>query len=143
MRQEFFDKIQQTSTSWLVRGVYVFIVALLFILPLYDLFTGNMAYSVWTMLIVATIVLIFEYIVIYFTGKWNDGKQLMEIPVSSIVWIVLLMLACCVAFFLDFFIHSILHPYLIPVLIAIIGSIIFLIHERYNHIKSTKIDKVK
>ena len=143
MRQEFFDKIQQTSTSWLVRGVYVFIVALLFILPLYDLFTGNMAYSVWTMLIVATIVLIFEYIVIYFTGKWNNGKQLMEIPVSSIVWIVLLMLACCVAFFLDFFIHSILHPYLIPVLIAIIGSIIFLIHERFHHIKSTKIDKVK
>ena len=102
MRQEFFDKNQQTATSWLVRGVYVFIVALLFILPLYDLFTGNMAYSVWTMLIVATLVLIFEYIVIFLTGKWNDGKQLMEIPVSSIVWIVLLILACCVAFLLDF-----------------------------------------
>ena len=141
MRQEFFDKIQQTSTSWLVRGVYVFIVALLFILPLYDLFTGNMAYSVWTMLIVATIVLIFEYIVIYFTGKWNDGKQLMEIPVSSIVWIVLLILACCVAFLLDFFIKSILHPYLIPVVIAILGRIIFFIRER--HINSKKIDKVK
>ena len=141
MRQEFFDKIQQTATSWLVRGVYVFIVALLFILPLYDLFTGNMAYSVWTMLIVATSVLIFEYIVIYLTGKWNDGKQLMEIPVSSIVWIVLLILACCVAFLLDFFIKSILHPYLIPVVIAILGSIIFFIRER--PIKSKKIDKVK
>ena len=141
MRQEFFDKIQQTATSWLVRGVYVFIVALLFILPLYDLFTGNMAYSVWTMLIVATLVLIFEYIVIFLTGKWNDGKQLMEIPVSSIVWIVLLILACCVAFLLDFFIKSILHPYLIPVVIAILGSIIFFIRER--HIKSNKIDKVK
>ena len=141
MRQEFFDKIQQTATSWLVRGVYVFIVVLLFILPLYDLFTGNMAYSVWTMLIVATSVLIFEYIVIYLTSKWNDGKQLMEIPVSSIVWIVGLMLACCVAFLLDFFIKSILHPYLIPVVIAILGSIIFFIRERY--IKSKKIDKVK
>lgn len=141
MRQEFFDKIQQTATSWLVRGVYVFIVALLFILPLYDLFTGNMAYSVWTMLIVATLVLIFEYIVILLTGKWNDGKQLMEIPVSSIVWIVLLILACCVAFLLDFFTKSILHPYLIPVVIAILGSIIFFIRER--HIKSNKIDKVK
>ena len=141
MRQEFFDKIQQTATSWLVRGVYVFIVALLFILPLYDLFTGNMAYSVWTMLIVATSVLIFEYIVIYLTGKWNDGKQLMEVPVSSTVWIVVLMLACCVAFLLDFFIKSILHPYLIPVVIAILGSIIFFIRER--HIKSNKIDKVK
>ena len=141
MRQEFFDKIQQTATSWLVRGVYVFIVALLFILPLYDLFTGNMAYSVWTMLIVATSVLIFEYIVIYLTGKWNDGKQMMEVPVSSTVWIVVLMLACCVAFLLDFFIKSILHPYLIPVVIAILGSIIFFIRER--HIKSNKIDKVK
>ena len=141
MKQEFFDKIQQTATSWLVRGVYVFIVALLFILPLYDLFTGNMAYSVWTMLIVATLVLIFEYIVIFLTGKWNEGKQLMEIPVSSIVWIVLLILACCVAFLLDFFIKSILHPYLIPVVIAILGSIIFFIRER--HIKSKKMDKVK
>ena len=141
MRQEFFDKIQQTATSWLVRGVYVFIVALLFILPLYDLFTGNMAYSVWTMLIVATLVLIFEYIVIFLTGKWNDGKQLMEIPVSSTVWIGVLMLACCVAFLLDFFTKSILHPYLIPVVIAILGSIIFFIRER--HIKSNKIDKVK
>lgn len=143
MKQDFFDRTQQTATSWLVRGVFIFIVALLFILPLYDLFTGNMSYQVWTMLIVSTMLLIFEYVVIYLTGKWDEKKQIMKIPVLFIIWIILLILACCIAFFLDFCIKSILRPYLIPIIIVILGIIIFFILDSYNYIKSKKEDKVK
>ena len=138
MKQDFFDRIHHTATSWLVKGVFVFIVALLFILPLYDLFTGNMSYKVWTMLIVSTLLLIFEYIVICVTGKWDESHQLMEIPVLYFVWIILLILACCIAFVLDFFIKSILHPYWIPLAIACLGIILFLLRDSCNHIKSKK-----
>ena len=143
MKQDFFDRTQQTATSWPVRGVFIFIVALLFILPLYDLFTGNMSYQVWTMLIVSTMLLIFEYVVIYLTGKWDEKKQIMKIPVLFIIWIILLILACCIAFFLGFCIKSILRPYLIPIIIVILGIIIFFILDSYNYIKSKKEDKVK
>ena len=143
MKQDFFDRTQQTATSWLVRGVFIFIVALLFILPLYDLFTGNMSYQVWTMLIVSTMLLIFEYVVIYLTGKWDEKKQIMKIPVLFIIWIILLILACCIAFFLDFCIKSILRPYLIPIIIVILGIIIFFIRDCYRYIKSKRRDKVK
>lgn len=143
MKQDFFDRTHQAATSWLVRGMFIFIIALLFMLPLYDLFTGDMSYKIWTMLIVSSLLLIFEYVVIYLTGIWDEKKQIMKIPVLFIIWIILLILACCIAFFLDFCIKSILHPYWIPVIVVFLGVIIFFIRDSYRYFKSKRRDKVK
>ena len=134
MKHNFFDRIQQTTTSWLVKGIFIFIVALLFILPLYDLFTGYMAYKIWTMLIISTLLLLYEYLLIYLTGKWDETKQLMKVPTICFVCIIIVFLACCVAFYLDVFMTSVLHPYLIPILIAFLGIVTTIIY--YSHTKS-------
>ena len=143
MKQDFFDRTHQAATSWLVRGVFIFIIALLFMLPLYELFTGDMSYKIWTMLIVSSLLLIFEYVVIYLTGIWDENRHLMKIPVLCIAWITILIVACGIAVFLDFFIKSILHPYWIPVIVVFLGVIIFFIRDSYRYIKSKRRDKVK
>ncbi len=137
MKHNFFDRMQQTATSWLIRGVFIFIVALLFVLPLYDLFTGNMAYKVWTMLIISVLLLLYEYVMIYLTGIWDEDKQLMRVPTLCLIWNVLLIVACCVAFYLDFFVISVLYPYFIPMIIAFLGIVLSIM------INNNKLYKVK
>ena len=139
MKHNFFDRIQQTATSWPVRGIFIVIIALLFILPLYDLITGSMSYKVWTMLIISTLLLLYESVVIYIAGNWDESRQQMHIPLFCFVCISLVVLACCVAFYLDFFTNFVLYPYFIPLIIAVLGiMVVVFIYYSNNHIKSRK-----
>lgn len=139
MKHNFFDRNQQTATYWLMKVVFIFIVALLFILPLYDLITGRLAYNVWTMLIISSLLLLYEYIMIYLTGEWEEDKQRMRVPTYCFISIMLVIVACCIAFCLDVFSATILNPYIIPLIVALLGMIITVLIHSNSQIKSRKI----
>ncbi len=138
MTHNLFDRVQQASTSWFVKGVFIVVVILLFLLPLYDLFTGNLSYKVWTMLVVFTSLLLYDYVMIYITGKWNNAKQLMQVSALCRFWIVLLVLACFVALYYDFFTNTFSHPYLIPLAMAGVGLLVAIIRVVRKRIRLKK-----
>jgi hypothetical protein len=138
MTHNLFDRVQQASTSWFVKGVFIVVVILLFILPLYDLCTGNLSYKVWTMLVVFTSLLLYDYIMIYITGKWNNAKQLMQVSSLCRFWIMLLVLACFVALYYDFFTNTLRHPYWIPLGMAVLGLLVAIVRIVRKRIRLKK-----
>lgn len=138
MTHNLFDRVQQASQSWFVKGVFIVVMILLFLLPLYDLCTGNLSYKVWTMLVVFTSLLLYDYIMIYITGKWNDAKQLMQVSSLCRLWIILLVFACIAALYYDFFTNTFSHPYWIPLAMAIIGLLVAIIRVVRKRIRFKK-----
>jgi Ca2+-transporting ATPase len=53
------ENSQQIMSSWFVRGVLIAVAAMLFIIPLFDLFTGNVPYEIWIAFVACVLLLTF------------------------------------------------------------------------------------
>jgi Ca2+-transporting ATPase len=53
------ENSQQIMSSWFVRGVLIVVAAMLFIIPLFDLFTGNVPYEIWIAFVACVLLLTF------------------------------------------------------------------------------------
>jgi Ca2+-transporting ATPase len=51
------ENSQQILSSWFVRGVLIVVAAMLFIIPLFDLFTGNVPYEIWIAFVACVLLL--------------------------------------------------------------------------------------
>lgn len=120
---DIIERMHQAASSRIVKWVFGLTILLLFLLPLYDLVTGNLSNKIRTMLIVSSSLLIYVYIIICMIGKWNKNRQLMEIPRLYFVWIIVLFLTCILSFYRDFFVATSHLTYLIPVGIAMAGLV--------------------
>ena len=78
-KQSFIDKVQQVTTSRLLKGMAIANVVVLFIFLLCDLFTGCVTCASGIILIIFMLLLLFVFIVVYLGGRWNESKERMEI----------------------------------------------------------------
>lgn len=142
MMPNLLDRLQLTSTCRLIRVVFFFTMALLFVLPIYDLFMGYFSYKLWTMLLVSISLFVYLYGLVCLVGKWSDRKQRMRIPSYYLVWIIVLIFACVVACYHDLFlITSTWKPYLFPLSISLIISILAIIGTLRTPVTIKKITK--
>ena len=116
---DLFNRSYQVTTSWLVRGTLIITLTLLFMLPLYDLFTGTISHKIWMMLVVSMSLLIYVYVIVYMVGKWNEEKQQMRVPKVFKIMLFVLILASLVALYLDFYTYWFsIRPYILPIILA-------------------------
>lgn len=54
---ETTENSQQIMSSWFVRGVLIVVAAMLFVIPLFDLFTGNVPYEIWIAFVACVLLL--------------------------------------------------------------------------------------
>ena len=130
-QEHFFERLDHTVASRLVKWIFILVVALLFLLPVYDLFTGNWSDKIWTRLVVTTLLLVYVFVIIYIEGRWSETKHNMELPWWVIAGLVLLVASCIISFCCDFFWEEITHPYwivsvvaMLVLLIVIVGSLL-------------------
>ena len=119
-KQSFIDKVQQVTTSRLLKGMAIANVVVLFIFLLCDLFTGCVTCASGIILIIFMLLLLFVFIVVYLGGRWNESKERMEINPLITILVVALSCSCLVSYYQDMIIgEEGLYPYFEPLGIAL------------------------
>lgn len=134
-----FERLHRATTSRLVRTMFVLTMNLLFLLPMYDLVTGNLSHRLITMLIVSTLLLIYVYVIICMTGKWNKHRHLMSLPHSYLFGMIVLFGSCVISMYHDLFVEHGIRAYVIPIVIAFVMLVVATTHYIRMRIKAKKI----
>lgn len=137
-----FERLYRATRSRLVKIIFVSTMGLLFLLPLYDLITGNLSSLLMTLLIISTLLLIYVYVVICMIGKWNRHKHLMVLPRSYIIGLMILFASCIISLYRDFFVQPDIRIYLFPLSIALVILIVASVHYIRMRIKAKKLSSM-
>ena len=142
LQNGLLNRSYQTTTSWLVRGTLLITLALLFILPLYDLFTGTISHKIWMLLVVSMSLLLYVYVIVYMVGKWNEDRHRMKVPKVFKIMLSILIVAFLVALYRDFYLSGFgIRPYIITMALAVVilfVAAIRLLIRRHKYIKNRK-----
>ena len=137
-----FERLHRATTSRLVKMMFAFTMGLLFLLPLYDLITGDLSYRIVTMLIVSTSLLVYVYVIICMIGKWNKHRRLMLVPRSYAIGLMILFITCIISLYQDLFVKSDIRSYLIPMSIAFVMLSVAIIRYVRMRIKAKRISSL-
>ena len=132
LHDRFFERVQQISSSWYVRANLISMMTLMLLFPLYDLFTGNISYVIWILLIVSVLMLGYMYVLVYMVGYWNEARKMMLLPSGFVGLLVLMLITFLGAFYTDLFIVSSWYPYLVPIGVAMFSIFVAFVRFVYN-----------
>ena len=143
MTHKLSDRLQQTATCRLVRGVFVSTVGLVLLFPIYDLLTGDISMRIWRMLLVSLSLLVYLYVFVCMVGRWSEYKQRMLLPSRYVPWVVLLIVSCGVAFYHDFVLGiTSWIPYLFVLAVAVMMGMVAVISSIREHLHINKLTKL-
>ena len=132
LHDRFCERVQQISSSWYVRANLISMMTLMLLFPLYDLFTGNISYVIWILLIVSVLMLGYMYVLVYMVGYWNEARKMMLLPSGFVGLLVLMLITFLGAFYTDLFIVSSWYPYLVPIGVAMFSIFVAFVRFVYN-----------
>ena len=137
-KQSFMERLQNVVSCRLIRGIIIVNIAMLFLLLFCDLFTGQVTCSNCSILVVAMLLLLLVFIVVYLIGNWNEKKQRMEVSPMIAILIFVLAVSSIVAYYQNIFMDKhvcecYFEPFGIAIVVLLATLVISIVKRKNEH----------
>lgn len=136
--ENWIEKIELVSSFWLIKVVNLLALLCVFMLPLLDLLDVPMQESVWSVLIIMPLVLLYVYLIVLLSGHVESKSSRYEVVPIVIVLLVCLLISVSITYYHNLYVSivdwsSYWNSIALAILVFLLSLILFIIDVRHRH----------
>ena len=98
-----WTKLMRIHTFWLIQALLVIGFVAFVSLLLLDIFLTNLSYEYGWILVLLAADVLFDYLIVFLSGRWDRRKQRYVLPTSITVFLIILALSCLITYYQSVF----------------------------------------
>ena len=136
--QNVLNRLKQATTFWLFRLMIGITIASIAVIPVLQLTVENLPKSVWSIVWVLLIAIVFVYLVTLVNGTWDEQKRRIQVDPLVILMMIIVITAGCAAYCQDILFNEGEIPYITYLAIAVI----ILLATLFTNIAEKRMDEM-
>lgn len=98
-----WTKLMRIHTFWLIQALLVIGFVAFVSLLLLDIFLTNLSYEYGWILVLLAADVLFDYLIVFLSGRWDRRKQRYVLPTSITIFLIILTLSCLITYYQSVF----------------------------------------